>query len=445
MAAYEVGLLIIGVAILGTAILPRLLEHRPLSFPIIYVGFGLLLFGVIPGTPSIDPIGSSHLTERLTELVVIISLMGAGLKIDRPFSVKGWSAAWRLLVIALPLTAGVMAVLAWGVLGLLPATAILLGAVIAPTDPVLASDVAANAPLTELETEQGPTQREGTVRFSLTAEAGFNDGLAFPLTNLAIAAAGAALVEGASRAWLIDWFLVDVLYKIAAGAVLGYVIGEITGRFLFRLPATESVAEIIGDGQEVMAGVEALAVTLIAYGVTELLGGYGFIAVFVGALTLRHFEWKHDYYVELHDFAVVAERLLMATVLVLFGGAIAGGLLGPLTWIEALVGVVFLLVVRPVAGILSFVGTAASWPERAVIGFFGIRGIGSFYYLSHALAESSFREIELLVAADQLWALVGFIVLLSIVLHGMSASPAMNALNRWQQRQESEERPPPDR
>lgn len=86
MAAYEIGLLIIGFAILGAAILPRLLEHRPLSFPIIYVTFGLLLFTVIPGTPSLNPVESSYVTERLTELVVIISLMGAGLKIDRPFS-----------------------------------------------------------------------------------------------------------------------------------------------------------------------------------------------------------------------------------------------------------------------------------------------------------------------------------------------------------------------
>jgi NhaP-type Na+/H+ or K+/H+ antiporter len=95
-----------------------------------------------------------------------------------------------------------------------------------------------------------------------------------------------------------------------------------------------------------------------------------------------------------------------------------------------------LVVVRPVAGILSFIGTAASWPERIVIGLFGIRGIGSFYYLSHALAESSFQEIELLIAAEQLWAFVGFVVLMSIILHGMSATPVMKYLNRRQQRQE---------
>jgi NhaP-type Na+/H+ or K+/H+ antiporter len=434
MAAYEVGLLIVAIAIFGTVILPRLLEHQPLSFPIIYVGLGFGLFAFIPGLPVIDPIENPYVTERLTELVVIISLMGAGLKIDRPFSLKRWSATWRLLGIALPLTAGIMALLAWQFLGLLPATAILLGAVIAPTDPVLASGVEAGAPLTELEEEQDPQYEWGTVRFAITSEAGFNDGLAFPLTNLAIAAAGATLVEGTSLAWLIDWALVDVLYKIGAGIVLGYVIGELTARLLFRLPAAESLADMMARGEDVMAGVEALSTTLIAYSVTELLGGYGFIAVFVAALGLRHFEWEHDYYVELHDFAVVVERLLMATVLVLFGGAVAGGLLGPLTWLEGVVGLALLVVIRPVVGILSLLRTNATWQERALIGFFGIRGIGSFYYLSHALAESSFQEIELLIQAEELWAFVGFVVLLSVVLHGVSSSPIMDAYDRLQQR-----------
>ena len=432
MGAYEIGLIVIGIALLGTVVLPRVLEHQPLSFPIVYVTLGYLLFTVVPGAPVLEPVQNSYLTERITELVVIISLLGAGLKLDRPFSPEAWSATWRMLGIALPLTAGLMAILTWGVLGLLPATAILFGAVIAPTDPVLASGVEAGAPLTEIEEEQDPAHRWGTVRFTLTSEAGFNDGLAFPLTNLAIVVAGARLAD--ERGWLLDWLLVDVFYKIGAGIVLGYLVGQLMARFLFRLPTSESVADMMEGGEEVMAGVEALAATLIAYGITEQLNGYGFIAVFVAALALRHFEWEHDYYVELHDFAVVVERLLMASVLVLFGGAIAGGLLAPLTWIEGAIGLILLLVIRPVVGILSFLGTAATWPERAIIAFFGIRGIGSFYYLSHALAESSFQEVELLIAAEELWAMVGFVVLTSIVLHGMSSSPVMDALERWQRR-----------
>ena len=432
MGAYEIGLIIVALALLGTAVLPRLLADKPLSFPIVYITLGFVLFTVVPGVPVLNPIGNSSITERLTELVVIISLMGAGLKLDRPFSVSTWSSTWRLLGIALPLTAGTVAVLAWGALGLVPATAILLGAVVAPTDPVLASGVEAGAPLEEIEEERDSNQRWGTVRFALTSEAGFNDGLAFPLTNLAIVVAGVSLGDGWT--WAIDWLLVDVLYRIGAGIALGYVIGQLMARLLFQLPTVENVVHVMRGGEEIMAGVEALATTLLAYGVTELLGGYGFIAVFVASLSLRHFEWEHDYYLELHNFAVLVEQLLMATVLVLFGGALAGGLLSPLTWPIALLGLAVVFVIRPATGIISFVGTDAPWADRTVIAFFGIRGIGSFYYLSHALAESSFREAQLVAAAEELWAFVGFVVLTSIIIHGVSSSPAMDALEQWHQR-----------
>lgn len=427
MGAYEISLIIISVALLGTTVLPRILEHRPLSFPIVYVALGGLLFSLMPGAPVIDPAANPSATEHLTELVIIISLMGAGLKLDRPFSIRAWNATWRLLAIALPLTAGLIAVLTWGVLGLLPATAILLGAVIAPTDPVLAAGIGAGAPLTEVEEELDPQDHRGPVRFTLTSEAGLNDGLAFPLTNLAIVIAGATLTR--PETWFADWLLIDVVYKIGVGIVFGTVIGQLMARFLFRLPTPGNVADMMIEEEDVMAGVEALSTTLLAYGLTELVHGYGFIAVFVAALVLRHSEWEHDYYVELHDFAVLVERLLLATVLLLFGGAIVGGLLSPLTWVDGLIGVLILFVIRPIAGICSYFGTAVPWPERAVVAFFGIRGVGSFYYLSYALAESSFREAELVVAAEELWALVGFVVLVSIVLHGITASPVMDALN----------------
>jgi len=275
----------------------------------------------------------------------------------------------------------------------------------------------------------------GTVRFAITSEAGFNDGLAFPLTNLAIAAAGATLVEGTSLAWLIDWALVDVLYKIGAGIVLGYVIGELTARLLFRLPAAESLADMMARGEDVMAGVEALSTTLIAYSVTELLGGYGFIAVFVAALGLRHFEWEHDYYVELHDFAVVVERLLMATVLVLFGGAVAGGLLGPLTWLEGVVGLRASSRdqtggrnSQPSPNECHLAGTGLDWILRDSwhrVVLLSLTRLGRVV-ISRNRTPSSRRRAS--------WAFVGFVVLLSVVLHGVSSSPIMDAYDRLQQR-----------
>ncbi|MFC4989500.1 cation:proton antiporter [Saliphagus infecundisoli] len=424
MSPYDVFLVIVALGLFGAIVLPRRLAGKPLSLPIVYVALGAVLFTVVPGAPAVDPVATPAATERLAELVVIVALMGAGLKIDRPFGLAGWASTWRLLAVAMPVTITLTALLGWGVLGLLPATAVLLGAVLAPTDPVLASDVEAGAPLTEVEEERAPENRWGSVRFSLTSEAGLNDGLAFPFTYLAIALAAATgpAATGGWR-WLAEWALVDVGYRIAVGVLAGYAIGVLMARLVFGSPAPSRRAEV-------MAGAEALATTLLAYGLTELVGGYGFLAVFVAALALRRYEWTHEYHRELHDFAAIVERLLMAAVLVLFGGAVAGGLLAPLTPAGVAVALAILLVVRPLSGLLAFAGSDAPLADRAAVSWFGIRGVGSFYYLSFALAHASFTEIELLVAAERLWAVVGLVVLASIVLHGITASPAMAAIDR---------------
>ncbi|WP_226021248.1 cation:proton antiporter [Halomicrobium salinisoli] len=431
---YHLAYVILGLAIFGAAVLPRLLSHRPLSLPIIYVAGGYALFSLPHGVGPPDMVGNSGVVEVLTELVVIIALMGAGLKIDRPFSWRGWSVTWRLLAVVMPLTIAATVLLGYWVIGLQVATAVLLGAVIAPTDPVLAADIESGPPLTELEEEEASGEepedvQEHSVRFALSSEAGLNDGLAFPFTNLAILLAAASAPAG--FAWLTEWTLYYVLYKIVVGVVTGIVLGYLGGVVIFRLPASSRVAEA-------MAGAEALSGTLIIYGLTEAVGGYGFIAVFVGALVVRQFEWEHHYYRTLNDFAVMVERLLMAVVLVLFGGAVAGGLLRPLTWTGIGVGLAILLLVRPIAGAIGLWGSDLAWPSRLVIGSYGIRGIGSFYYLSYALNEATFEEFELVIAADRLWALLGFVVLASILLHGVTASAVMDAFERWEDRRQAE-------
>lgn len=421
MATYEAILVLAGLAIFGAVVLPRVLADKPLSFPMIYVAAGMVLFSLPFGVEIPDPVRHGELAERLTEFVVIIALMGAGLKLDRPFNRRAWSNTWRLLGITMPLTIVATALLGWGVLGALLPTAILLGAVIAPTDPVLASDVQATPPTEALDEEADPKEQEGEVRFALTSEAGLNDGLAFPFTHLAIAAAAATGVS--SLEWLGEWVLVHVLYEIAVAIVVGYLTGQLVARVIFRGPATTQLGKV-------MEGAEALAATLITYGMTELLHGYGFIAVFVTALELRHYEWEHEYHVAIHNYAVMIERIVMAVVLVLFGGAIVGGLFDPLTWLDVVVGLTLIFVVRPIAGILGLLGTSMPWTERLIISSFGIRGIGSFYYLTFALNEASFAERELLVAAEKLWALVGFVVLTSIVVHGITANLMMNMFDR---------------
>ncbi|WP_324664637.1 cation:proton antiporter [Haloarcula sediminis] len=422
MAAYEIALLVTGFAILGAVVLPRILADKPMSFPLLYVGLGALVFWLPTGVTVPDPVTNPNATRRLTELVIIISLMGAGLKLDRPFDWQAWSPTWRLLAVAMPLTIIAVSLLGWGMLGLSVPVAVLLGAVIAPTDPVLASSVEASPPESDMDEEVDPTEQEGAIRFALTSEAGLNDGLAFPFTYLAVVMAGAS--QSPFRGgWLLEWLGFYVVYKIAVGVVGGVIVGYLIARFIFGRPSSNQLSRV-------MEGAEALAATLLAYAATELVAGYGFIAVFVAALVMRHYEWEHAYYQHLHDFAVVVERLLMATVLVLFGGVLVQGLLAPLTLIHVAVGLAILLVVRPVAGMLATVGSGQLFAERAVIAGFGIRGIGSFFYLAYALNTASLSEYELVVAAEELWALLGFIVVTSLVLHGISAAPVMNTLDQ---------------
>jgi len=173
---YDIAMLVVGLAAFGVAGLPRVLGDRPLSFPIIYVGAGMVLFALPFGFVDPDPVEWSEATERLTEIGVIVALMSAGIGLNRELGWRSWASTWRLLAITMPLSIAAVAVLGWWWLGLTPAAAVLLGAVLAPTDPVLASDVQVGGPDEEEEDE---------VRFALTSEAGLNDGLAFPFTNLA--------------------------------------------------------------------------------------------------------------------------------------------------------------------------------------------------------------------------------------------------------------------
>ncbi len=281
----------------------------------------------------------------------------------------------------------------------------MLGAVLAPTDPVLASDVQVGPP------REG---EEDEIRFAITSEAGLNDGLAFPFTNLAVAV---ALVGLAPQNWLGEWLLVDVLYKVGVGTLAGLGMGYLLTHLVFRFPSETKLAKV-GDG------FVAVAVTLLVYGVTELVHGYGFLAVFVAAATLRHHERSHDYHERLHDFSEQIERLLMVTILVLFGGAIAGGLLSSLTWTGATLGLAFIFLIRPLAGIIGLAGFKSPLSERLAISFFGIRGLGSFYYLAYAINHADFSQ------TDVLWAVTGFIVTVSILLHGVSSLPVMQYLDR---------------
>ncbi|MDS0299093.1 cation:proton antiporter [Halogeometricum sp. S1BR25-6] len=408
--------LVVGLALVGLAVLPRFVSDWPVSLPIFYVSLGFAAFSLPLGLPAPDPLKYGTVAEKLTELGVILALTGAGLKLDRTPSLRDWASTWRLLGVTMPLSIAAAALLGWGVAGFALTTALLLGAVLAPTDPVLASEMQVEEPGAGAEDEpvEGAAGKTDEVRFALTSEAGLNDSLAFPFTNLAIAVALLGVDPGL---WLGEWALVDVGYKLAVGLLSGYLVGRALGWVVFAGSPDSELARSV-------RGMEALGGTLLVYAFTELVGGYGFLAVFVAALVVRDAEREHDYNETLHDVAEKSEQTLMTVLMVLFGGALAAGLLDPLTTAGVAVALTLVFVVRPLAGAVGLFGFDRDPFERGVIASFGIRGLGSFYYLAHALNVAPFPE------ARRLWALVGAVVLVSVVVHGVSATPALKLLER---------------
>ncbi len=418
MDPYIVALVGFGLLILLVVWLPMLLQRLPLSLPIVCVGIGFLLFRYVYPADDPHPLRYPEITERLTEMLVIVALMGSGLKLDRPLGWRNWQITWRLLGIVMPLSIAAVALLGWSLMGLSLAAAILLGACLAPTDPVLASDVQVGPP---------GAGEEDEVRFSLTSEAGLNDGLAFPFVNLAVAVAlatGVAAPLDAEPAtepgltWLWDWFAVDVVWKLAAGIAVGWSLGMLLGWLTFRLPKRSALSST-GDG------FLALGMTALSYGITELVHGYGFLAVFLTAVAFRRAERHHHYHERLHEFAEQLERLFMMLVLVLFGGAIAQGLLAPLTWWDIAAGLAFLFLIRPAATWIGFIGLGRRPAETLAVGFYGIRGVGSMYYVAYAVNEARWTFEQ-----GPIWAIVGFIILVSIVIHGITVTPVMGLLDR---------------
>ena len=319
--------------------------------------------------------------ELVSELTVVVALFGAGLRIDNLFVATSWRPTLRLLVVALPLTIAVVAWLGVTLGGLTLAGALLLAAVLSPTDPVLAGDLQVGPPL-----EGG----EHPVRFVLTTEAGLNDGLAFPFVLLGLAVATEGVAPGS---WGAEWLARDLLYRIAVGVLAGAAIGWLLGKIVFAIPRANALART-------ESGVVAIAGVLVSYGLTELVEGYGFVAVFVTGLVLRRAEEDHEFHRRLHAFSESIEHALTALVLIMLGGALP--LLWPvLDWRYLAVGLLLLLVVRPLVGWLSLLGTRLTMRERAAVAFYGIRGIGSVYYLSYATGR-----VEL-VNEPQLWAMVG--------------------------------------
>ena len=398
--AYHILLVATGLAITLSYWLPRFLSGREPAASAMLVFTGFLVFQMVPGMPeALDPVASPRIWERAAELCVIIGLFGTGLRIDKLAARNQWRATARLLFIAMPLTIISLAVLGWAAAGMTLAGSLLLGAVLAPTDPVLAGDV-----------QVGPPHEGGEhpVRYALTTEAGLNDGLAFPFVHLGVLVAAAG---GLTMGLVGEWLLRDLAYRVVVGAVGGWVVGWILGKVLFDWPNRNPLSRT-------QSGLIAFAGVLMAYGLTEIVEGYGFIAAFVAGVTLRRVEEEDAFHNRLHDFSESLEHTLTAILLVALGGALPS--LWPwLDWQHALIGLGLIFIVRPAAAWLALIGTPLRGRQRWVTAFYGVRGIGSIYYLAYAG-----HHIELL-DEETLWATVAFTIVASTIVHGLTAGLAV--------------------
>jgi NhaP-type Na+/H+ or K+/H+ antiporter len=300
----------------------------------------------------------------------------------------------------MPLTIGAITLFASTIMGLSLGAAIILGACLAPTDPVLAGAVQVGP----------PGEGDGSeTSFALTSEAGFNDGLAFPFVFLGVFVAG----EG-GFGWFTEWLAADVIYAISVGIGLGILGGQVIGQGADWLRKHKLLRPQY-DGWLAMAAVLAI------YGVTEVAGAYGFLAAFAGGLSFRRYEWDHEAHDRVHGGAAFLENITELSLVLILGSTVTiAGLAAPgLTgW---LLVPVLLLLIRPGAAMIAFAGSRVNMRERLMIGWFGIRGIGSFYYAAVAINAGVLTTGEIGVLYWTIIACVG----VSILVHGFSAGPAM--------------------
>ncbi len=402
-----------GGSLLLAIVLPALLHRWAISAPMVLIAVGLAVgFTPLPDGMPLDPTANRSAIEHITELAVIVSLMGVGLALDRPLNLRrwaswrAWGSTWRMLGIAMPLTIAAVAGLGLAV-GLGLAAAVLLGSVLAPTDPVLASDVQVAGPQTE---DGHEVEEPDELRFTLTSEAGLNDGLAFPFVYAAIFIA-AGTTSGVD--WL-EWFGWYAVGKVVLGVVVGIIIGKALATVAFR-SASKSL-RVAERGES----LTALAALLSAYGVAEVLHGYGFLAVFACAMTFRSAERAHDYHAAMHEVTERLERLLTLFLLLVLGIALSRGLLEHLDWRGVGIGLALILVVRPLAGMVALRSDPRlDRSQQWAVAFFGVRGIGSLYYLAYAAGEAP----EL--GTDWMWSTVAFTVTASVFIHGTLAVPML--------------------
>jgi sodium/hydrogen antiporter len=426
---FTIGFIIIGLILVVMALSSTVLKRLPLTTSIMYLAIGAALGSYGIGLVNIQADDHTVFLERITEVAVIVSLFTAGLKLRAPWSDSIWRVPVALAFASMAVTVALIAAVGVIGLGFSLGASILLGAVLAPTDPVLASDVQVT----------DPTDRD-RLRFTLTGEAGLNDGTAFPFVMLGLGLMGLHELGG----WGWRWLAVDVLWAVIAGLGIGALLGTLVGRLVIYLRRTHH--EALGLEDFLTLGLIALS-----YGVALLAHSYGFLAVFAAGSALHYIERRHgddepqllpeeqaddggseDTLEEiathprtasayltrrLLGFNEQLERIGEVTVVLMVGALLSfGNLPRAAVWFIPLL----FLVIRPIAALLGTVRSDMSGVQRVYLCWFGIRGIGSIYYLMFAIQHGLPDTI-----ARQFIDLTLTVVAVSIIVHGISVTPLM--------------------
>jgi NhaP-type Na+/H+ or K+/H+ antiporter len=343
----------------------------------------------------------AELLAHVTELAVVIALFSTGLKVERRLAWREWSTVTRLLAVGMPAFIALAALFGAGVMGLSWGAAIVLAAALAPTDPVLAGDIGVGPP--------GDDEEEHEPHFGVSAEAGFNDGLAYPFVLLGIAVAAG---DGAA-----SWLAWDVAYGVLGGVLLGAGLGYGLAALISRLRERELLIDALD-------GWVGVAATLLIFGIAETASTYGFLAVFAGGLAFHRYEHDHVLNARVHNGAEIVEKFGELAVILLLGSMLTLDGLGVPGWAGWGLALLVVFVLRPVTVNLALLGSRLQRPgERAFLAWFGVRGVGTLFYVAAATGLGALSGAE---ARTITWTAIA-VVIVSIVLHGITAGP----LNRW--------------
>ncbi|VWC98136.1 cation:proton antiporter [Burkholderia contaminans] len=431
--------LIVGAVLMGMGVATSALRHLPVSSAMIYLVLGILLGPAGAGLLDLDLERDARLLREIVEIALLVSLFAIGLRLRVPLNDPLWRVPCRLGLLAMGLTVPLLAACAMLVLGLDLGPALLLAAILAPTDPVLAHDMQVH----------DPGDRD-LVRFALSGEGGLNDGIALPFALAGLALCGApGTTHGLPP--LSGAFALTALWGIAGGAAIGGGLGWITTKTIGWLRTRH--AQALG-----LEGFFALALIVLSFGAAQYAHAFGFIATFAAGVAMRrvehrasgdraprdvigkidssdvvatekHPEKAHAFMAEsVLGFTIELERIAEALVMTMIGSVLLK-LPGPLlTWGAAALVVVLFVAVRPLAVLVTLTGSRATHAQRRLMAWFGIRGIGSFYYLLFALEHGPSGTVRPLVAP------VLAVVSASVIAHGITATPLMNWYHRLQHR-----------